>query len=71
MKAIDFDKANIMVAEHQDQYQTLPAYWDSEQGLFTSCWDLVEINKTGKMYLQQQVGNKAMQPIMLTVKDPI
>ena len=75
MKPIEFEEANVRVAEDQDQYETLPAYWDELGGTLTSCWELSqeeleEVKSTGKIFLVQETRGRAMQPIRLTTERP-
>jgi len=76
MKPIEFEDSNMKVAEHQKEYQPLPAHMDEETGLLTSCWeltadDLEVIKRTGRIYLQQQTFGRPMQPIMLHPLNPL
>lgn len=76
MKPIEFEQSNIKVAENQPEYQTLPAHHDPENGILTSCWELTPeeaeiVRNTGKIYFQQWTFNQPMQPISLTVENPL
>ena len=70
MEAIKFKESNIVFAENQDEYKSLPAYMDNN-GVFVTCWKLSEeeiknINETGRIYLETLTFNKPLQPVMLT-----
>ena len=76
MKPIDFEQANIKIAEKQDEYLTLPAHHDPEQGILTSCWELTpeeieKVKETGRIYLRQWTFNEPMQPILPSVENPL
>lgn len=76
MKPISFEQTNCMVAKNQDEYLTLPAHHDPENGILTSCWKLsvdeIEIIKeTGIIWFQQWTFNENMQPIMMTIENPL
>lgn len=71
MKAVEFPEVNVRIAEHQDEYQTLPAHHNKEEGSMTFCFELSEEEKkqvaeTGKIYWKQLTGNDPMQPIAST-----
>jgi len=68
MKAIEFPEHNVKIAEHQDVYETLPAYANKDEGTIVYCFELdkeeiKQVRETGRIYLKQFTGNKAMQPI--------
>lgn len=68
MKAVEFPEVNIRIAEHQPQYETLPAFYNNQDGTVTFCFELdneelEQIGKTGKIYLKQLTMGKPMQPI--------
>lgn len=73
MTAIEFDEVNLRIAEHQDEYETLPAYHNKKEGSVTFCFELNkeeldEIQRTGKVYFKQLTGNGAMQPIAMSTQ---
>ena len=68
MKAIEFPEHNVKIAEHQPEYETLPAFYNKEEGSMTFCFELDEaeleqVKTTGKIYIKQLTFGKAMQPI--------
>lgn len=70
MEAIKFKESNVVFAENQDEYKSLPAYRDNN-GVVVTCWKLSEeeikmINETGRIYLETLTFNKPLQPVMLT-----
>ena len=70
MEAVNFKESNVVFAENQDEYKSLPAYIDN-LGVVVTCWKLSEeeikmINETGRIYLETLTFNKPLQPIMLT-----
>lgn len=42
MKAIKFPEVNVMIAEHQPEYATLPSYFNKRTGLIVNCFELNE-----------------------------
>lgn len=71
MKAIEFPEVNVRLAENQEEYETLPAYHDKEEGTMTFCFKLTadEINRiraTDEIWFKILTFNKPMQPIMLS-----
>lgn len=76
MKAINFEGANMKVAENQEEYETLPAHVNEETGVVTSCWELTaeevdEFKATGKIFLQQATFGHALQPVSINIKNPL
>lgn len=70
MEAIKFKESNVVFAENQDEYKSLPAYRDNN-GVVVTCWKLSEeeikmINETGRIYLETLTFNNPLQPVMLT-----
>ena len=70
MEAVKFKESNVVFAENQDEYKSLPAYRDNN-GVVVTCWKLSEdeikmINETGRIYLETLTFNKPLQPVMLT-----
>lgn len=68
MKAMEFEEVNVRIAEHQPEYETLPAFYNEEDQSITFCFELSEeeftqVAKTGKIYIKQLTFNKPMQPI--------
>lgn len=72
MKSVEFEQVNVRIAENQEEYETLPAFYNENDGTITYCFELdnkelEQIGKTGKIYIQQLTGGRAMQPIRGTV----
>ena len=70
MEAVKFKESNVVFAENQDEYKSLPAYRDNN-GVVVTCWKLSEdeikmINETGRIYLETLTFNNPLQPVMLT-----
>lgn len=68
MKAIDFKEANLKIAEHQPEFETLPVFHNPEKGSIVYCMELDEaeikqVRETGRIYIKQITYNKKMQPI--------
>jgi len=75
MKSIEFPEQTHKIAEHQEDYQTLPAYIDAGDGIVTCCFELTdeevdEVIKTKQIWHTQYIGNDPMQPIMMMAKKP-
>ncbi|WP_159039998.1 hypothetical protein [Christiangramia fulva] len=59
---------NVRIAENQPEYETLPAYYNKEEGSMTFCFELdpdelEQVGKTGKIYLKQLTFGRPMNPI--------
>jgi len=59
MKAIEFSEVNVRIAEHQDEYETIPAYVRKDDGTsliaVTMCFELnkeerKQVSKTGHIW---------------------
>ena len=73
MRAIEFEEVNVRIAEHQPEYETLPAFHDRSEGSMTFCFDLNkeeidEIVKTGKVWFKQVTFNEKMQPVAMSTQ---
>jgi len=73
MRAVDFDEANIQIAENQPEYDTLPAYSNKQEGSVTFCFslnkeELDEVNRTGHIYFKQLTNNGPMNPIAMSTE---
>lgn len=76
MKPIKFPGFNVTFAENQPQYLPLPAHINKEDGIVTTSWDLswkerLKILFGTNLYLQTMTFNKPLQPIFLSVENPI
>jgi len=70
MKTLDFPEVNVRIAEKQEEFSTLPAYYNSEEGSITygfelSLDEIEKIVKTGKIWVKQLTYGNAMQPLAL------
>jgi len=80
MQSIEFPEANIKIAEHQEEYQTVHAnvqqYEKTNFNVMTACYELTgeeiqEIMLTKKIWYQQLIPMKdSMQPMSLHVIKP-
>jgi hypothetical protein len=76
MKPIEFKQANTEFAKNQNEYLTLPAYTDDEQGgRIVHCWQLelkerIKILFTGKLWIWVLNFHKPPQPIKPDVNNP-
>lgn len=71
MYPIEFPEVNVRIAEKQEEYQTLPAFWDKKEGSMTFCFKLSEdeINRmyaTGEVWMKVITFNQDLQPIGLS-----
>jgi hypothetical protein len=78
MKAVKFDGHNVVIAEHQEEYQSLPAYVsrNSPEVPMTFCFELDDAEKaqvieTGHIWLTVMTFGKNLQPIGMSVLNPI
>lgn len=72
MKAKEFDEVNVRIAEHQDEYETLPAYHDKNEGSMTFCFELdeeeqLEVATNGVIFMKVLTFNQPLQPIAMSV----
>ncbi len=68
MKAIEFKEMNIKIAEHQEEFQTLPAYHNQLDGSLIYCFELSdtelkEVQESKRIYFKQITQGQPMQPI--------
>lgn len=75
MKPIKFPGQNIVFAEHQPEYQPLPAFI-SDDGIVVSCWRLTFRERlrmlfTGRIYLLSMTFNRPLQPLLPSVDNPL
>jgi len=71
MTAKEFEEVNIRMAEDQDEYETLPAYMNKEEGSLTFCFqlnkeELDEIQKTGCIWFKQLTFGQKMNPVSMS-----
>lgn len=73
MKAIDFKHRNIIFAENQPEYTSLPALkLNTENGEVISCWHMnfrerIKALFTGKVWLSLMTFNKPLTPSFMSV----
>lgn len=76
MKAVNFEEANIKIAENQPEYDTLPAkVYDDQFGEVISCWELTDeelehIKKTKQIWVSVLTFRKGIAPMMLMSEKP-
>lgn len=77
MKAIEFPAVNVWIAEHQDEYETLPVYVepDNPQTPMTMCFELdeaerIQVQETGKIWLTMLTFGQKFHPIRMSCKMP-
>jgi hypothetical protein len=86
MNPIDFPQRNLMLAEDQPEYQTLPTFVDKREidtpeGPKEIPWsmtvvyeftdeEIAEIIATRKLYYRQMLFGHQFQPIFMSPKDP-
>lgn len=73
MEAKEFDQVNVRIAEHQEEFQTVPAFIDYDQGTVAYCMELTEqerqcIYATGELWVLQKTYGEPMQPMFFTVR---
>lgn len=76
MKPVDFPGRNIIFAENQPEYNPLPAFSDSKQGVVLTVWkptfwERIKILFLGRIYLQVITFNEPLQPVYLTTENPL
>ena len=74
MKPISFKEQNVVFAEDQPGYISLPAYRD-DSGQVISCWQLtwkerLSILCTGRLWMRVFTFNELLQPCMLEANYP-
>ena len=75
MKIIKFKQCNVVYAENQPGYLPLPSH-KSINGTVTSCWEFnikerLIVLFTGKIFLQVSTFNNPLQPLKISVDNPI
>lgn len=78
MKPVDFAGRTHVLAKDQPQYQPLPVHVSDEPDyVVTSCWQLswgdlfqLALNRR-QLFVQQLTFGRALQPQLLTVKNPV
>ena len=72
MKNIKFPEANIKIAEHQEEFETVHAFADQKEGTILMCFELSEqekerVKETGHLWVKMLTGGGPMQPIYLSI----
>jgi hypothetical protein len=86
MNPIDFPQRNLMLAEDQPEYQTLPVHVerrlvDTKEGPKEILWsmtvvyelsddEIAELVATKKLHYRQMLFGHQFQPIFISTKDP-
>jgi hypothetical protein len=76
MKPIVFKEANTVFAEHQPEYQPLPAYRGVDMsGSVTSCWRLsfwerLRVLFKGDLWITMLTFHSPLQPLRPSVEKP-
>jgi len=75
MIPIHFKEENCIYAKDQPEYQPLPAHRD-EAGIVVTCWQLTTeekkvIAETGVIYISLLTFNLPLQPLSVTVENPL
>jgi len=68
MHVTDFTESNVIVAEFQEEFISVPAFGDAEEKTLTYCFslskeDIERVIKSRKIYFKQHVGDADMQPV--------
>jgi len=77
MQPKEFPEVNVRIAEHQDEFVTLPARFNVKDGTMTFCFELSddEINRiraTREIWFSVLTYGQPLQPIMLsTLKEEL
>lgn len=77
MTPVNFPESNAVLARDQPEYEPLPIYVfpNDDTGRVAFCLalseaEIVEIRRTGKIWLQQLTFGRRFQPIALTTQRP-
>lgn len=75
MQPVKFESQNIVFAEDQDEYLSLPAH-RTKEGVVTSCWGMswserFHVFFTGKIYTQLLTFNTPLTPHLVSAKNPV
>lgn len=76
MTAKEFKEVNVRIAENQPEYETLPAYWNKDEGSLTFCFKLEEdelnrVKATGEIWFKQLTFGRPMNPITLSTNKEV
>lgn len=72
MKIVEFPEANVKIAEDQEEYQTVPAFWNGKEGSIVYCFELTDaeieqIKDQKRIFFKQITFGQPMQPIQSSV----
>ena len=72
MEPIEFKESNTVFVENQDEYKSLPAYHNSEEGTVAICYKLsfretIKLLFSRKLWVSILTFNKPLQPQLLSV----
>lgn len=77
MKAIEFPEVNVRIAEHQEEYETLPVHIDRKEPTIptTMCIQLdpeeiKQVAETGRIWMQVLTFGQPFHPIMMSFLKP-
>ena len=82
MRAVEFPQVTNRIAEHQEEFETLPVhakvlgYVEGKPFVeITACFELNkeerdEFLRTGRIYYSQVIGINLMQPIRMSTQNP-
>lgn len=67
----NFSEANIKIAEHQEEYKTVYAFYNKDEGSVTMCFsvsdeELDRIKATNEIYIKLLTFGRPMQPIAMS-----
>ena len=71
MKAKEFEEVNVRIAENQDEYATLPSFYNKDDGTVTMCFELSDdemnrLHATNELWFKVYTGGNPLQPIALS-----
>jgi hypothetical protein len=75
MRPIPFPQQNMVLAEHQPQYESMPCHWDRNTGACVGCFELTDAERTAiaagdPLWLWQYTFGRPFQPVFLTTDNP-
>lgn len=77
MTATEFKEVNLRIAEHQEEYETLPVFVDEKDPTIpvTMCFELSseerkQVWETGEIWVTMLTFGKSFQPIGMSLLKP-
>ncbi len=77
MESVEFKEVNVRIAEHQEEYETLPVFLDKRDpsAPVTMCFHLdneeqLQVMETGQIWLTVLTFNNNFQPIAMSCLKP-